>query len=131
MYTKYLEVYEKTDAVSVLCKVLFTWKRLIGKIYHFAILTVRRNIKHPRTSRERKFNFLLRYVSACQVPNIFCHSIRTVQNFSDCHYFIFILNAKKRTSSTMPFGYGKIMIKRNKKGIHPRRKWKVKNMNKQ
>ena len=123
MYTKYLEVYEHTGAMSVLYILRFTWKRLISKIYHCAISTVRRHIKHSRTSRERKFDFSLRYVFARQVPNISCRIICTVQYFSKDHYFIFIINASNRTSSTMPLGYGKLMTKRNNKGIPPRRRW--------
>ena len=34
--------------------------------------------------------------------------IRTVRDFSKENYFVFIMNANKRTSSTMPFGYRKI-----------------------
>ena len=38
---------------------LCTWKQLISKFYYCGISTVRRQIKIPRTSCIRKFNFLL------------------------------------------------------------------------
>ena len=55
----------------------------------------------------------------------------TVRDFSNNHYFVFIVNVNKRTSLTMPFGYGKLKTKRNKKTITPQRKREVKNMTKQ
>ena len=46
----------------------------------------------------------------------------TVRYFLHDHYFVFIVNEKKRTSSTMPFRYGKLHMKIKKKKIPPRRK---------
>ena len=43
MYTMYVEVYEHTGAVSVLCMVPLSWKQLIGKFYNCFILMVRRH----------------------------------------------------------------------------------------
>ena len=37
-----------------------------------------------------------------------CHIIRTVQDFSNKNYFVFILNANKRISSTMAKKTGKV-----------------------
>ena len=56
-----------------------------------------------------------------------CHIIRAVlvRDFSNNNYFVFIVNANKRTSSTIPFGYGKLKTNRKKKGITPRRKREV------
>ena len=95
MYTMYVEVYEHTSVVSVLCMAPFTWKRLIGKFYNCGISTVRRQIKNPITSRERKFNFLSRDVFVRQVPNISCHNIFLPYEISqNNHSFVFIVNAK-------------------------------------
>ena len=55
-----------------------------------------------------------------------CHNICIVRDFSSKNYSVFIVNANKRTSSTMPFGYGKLKMKRPEKGIPPRRKREVK-----
>ena len=52
-----------------------------------------------------------------QVPIIYCHIIRTVRYFSKNHCFVFMVYANKRTSSTMPFGYGKLKTKRKKEGL--------------
>ena len=105
MYTMYVEVYEHTGAVSVLCAVPFTWKQLIGKFYNCGISTVRRQIKKPITPCKRNFNFLLRDVFARQVPSFF-HIIRTVRDFSNI--------------------YDKLKTKIKKKGIPPRRKREIK-----
>ena len=59
---------------------------------------------------------------ARQVSNISCRIIHTVQYFSNNHYFVFIVNAKNRTSLTMLFGYGKLKTKINEKGITLQRK---------
>ena len=40
-----------------------------------------------------------------------------VQNFKN--YFVFIMDANKRTSLTMPFGYGKLKTKRLKNRRNP------------
>ena len=156
-----------------------TWNRLMGELFKCGISIVRRHIKNPRTSCERKFNFLscdvLRFlffwirrwyhhykieglsnieviinhtyiyakisfrisrfltkwsfcatVFACQVPNVSCHIIFTMQYFSHNHYFIFIVNENKRTGLTMPLGYGIIETKRKKKLIYTQRKRELK-----
>ena len=46
----------------ILVQIPCTCKRLVGKFYYFGILTVRRQIKNPRTSRKREFNFLFHCV---------------------------------------------------------------------
>ena len=53
---------------------------------------------------------------AQQVVKLSCHIIRTVQDFSNKNYFVFIVNAYKRKSATMPFGYGKIKTTSKKTG---------------
>ena len=77
-----------------------------------------------------KWSFRVKVFSR-QVPKRSCRIICTVQYFSNNHYFVFIINANKRTSSIIPFGYGKLMTKKNERGIPPRRNREVKNMRKQ
>ena len=55
-----------------------------------------------------------------------CRIIHTVQDFSNNHYSVFIVNANKRKISAMPFGFGKLKTKIKRKGIPPRRKREVK-----
>ena len=78
MYTIYIEVYAHTDSVSVLCTVLIKYH--VGKVVFWP-----NGIYAPKCF-------------ALQLPNIFCHIIRTVQDFSNYHYFVFIVNANKRKS---------------------------------
>ena len=117
--------------MSVLCTVPITWKQPIGKFYNCGISTVISQIKNPRTSREWKFNFLSREVFARQVPNVSCHIICTVQYLSKNNNFVFIMSANKTTSLTVPFGYGKLNTKINKKVIPSLRKREIINMSNQ
>ena len=109
MYTMYVEVYVYTGDVSFLCTV--SLKYHVG----WAVLW-------PNVIFAPKF-------FARQVPKLSCNIIHTVQYFSNNNVFESV-NENKRTSPTMPFGYGKLKTKRKKKIIPPLRKREVKNMNK-
>ena len=106
MDTMYVEVYAHTVSMSVLCMVPIKYH--VGWVFFL-----------PNGLFAPEF-------LAHQLPKLSCCIIRTVRDFYNNHYFVSIVNAKKRTSSTMPFGYGKLKRKRKKKGIPPRRKREVK-----
>ena len=66
-----------------------------------------------------KWSFLAKVFCAPGSKSFFsCYSYRS----RFLTQFFLIVNANKRTSSTMLFGYGKLQTKRPKKGIPPQRK---------
>ena len=133
MYTMYVEVHTHTGDMPVLCTGTFTWKWLIGKFYNRGIYLDRQTSdQNPRTSHERKCNFLLHDVFAFQVPKISCHIIRTVGYLSINNYILFFLWIQTRERFRPCFLYMEnFKMKRNKKGITPRIKMEVKKYEKQ
>ena len=60
-----------------------------------------------------------------RVPKMFCRIIHTVRDFSNKNYFVFIVNANNRTSSTMPFGYSKLKTTSRNPVRSSRNRWKI------